>query len=74
MFRFCLVRECPVRSICKKVNLNNLDKAVALGWGAIFCFVLVCILLIYLNQCLAYSSETVKEIISHGLLESICIA
>lgn len=61
MFRFCLVRERPVRSIRKKWSLNNLDKAVALGWGGFSCFVflLAYFLFIYLNQCLIYSSETV---------------
>lgn len=70
MFRFCLVRERPVKSIRKKLNLNNLDKAVGLSLGGFF----VLILFIYLNQCLVYSPETVKEVTSHGLLESICIA
>lgn len=47
MFRFCLVRECPVRSIRKKLNLNNLDKAVALGWSGVL--ILFCVGLYFVH-------------------------
>lgn len=58
----------------KKFEPEKSGQSCAFGLGWVFYFVLCYILFIYLNQCLVYSSETVEEIISHGFLESICIA
>lgn len=57
------------------MNLNNLDKAEALGWGGLFVLFSLSLFFVHLFKSLpGLRFRNSREITSHGLLESICIA